>query len=115
MIAGAALLLSSLSWAHPTALVIVKRPAWDPAPLHTGIAYAGDGSDRALRAVYRTIVVHHSDMPESPGPLAIKQYHLEVSGFSDIGYHFVIEPDGTVYEEIGRAHVRTPVTATSRM
>jgi N-acetyl-anhydromuramyl-L-alanine amidase AmpD len=94
MIAGTTLAaVMGLCWATPTPLVIVKRAAWDPAPLHAGTRYPG-----RLRDVYTTIVVHHSDMVESPGPLAIKEYHLQVSKFADIGYHFVIEPDGTVYE-----------------
>ncbi|MCC7110058.1 MAG: N-acetylmuramoyl-L-alanine amidase, partial [Deltaproteobacteria bacterium] len=72
---------------------VVPRDEWDPAPLVAGTRYRG-----RLKDVLTTIVVHHSDFLEPPGPLGIKQYHLEVSGFSDIGYHFVIEPDGTVYE-----------------
>lgn len=75
------------------ALQIVPRAEWDPAPRQAGTRYRG-----RLKELLTTIVVHHSDFLEPPGPLGIKQYHLEVSGFSDIGYHFVIAPDGTVYE-----------------
>ncbi|MBI1947304.1 MAG: N-acetylmuramoyl-L-alanine amidase [Deltaproteobacteria bacterium] len=82
------------------ALSVVPRAAWDAAPLLAGTRYRG-----RLRDALRTIVVHHSDFLEPPGPLGIKDYHLEVSGFADIGYHFVIEPDGTVYE--GRPLDRT--------
>jgi hypothetical protein len=74
-------------------LHVVPRHAWDPAPLNAGKPYRG-----ALQDIYRRIVVHHSSFAEPVGPLAIKDYHLTVSGFSDIGYHFVIAPDGTVYE-----------------
>lgn len=74
-------------------LIIVPRATWDPAPLVAGDRYSGP-----LTRTLRSIVVHHSDFLEPAGPLGIKQYHLEVSGFADIGYHFVIEPDGTVYE-----------------
>ena len=79
----------------PTELVIVPRKDWDPSPRHVGFRYGGP---KATKNVYRTIVVHHSDFVEPPGPLAIKDYHLDVSGFGDIGYHFVIGADGTVYE-----------------
>lgn len=79
---------------------IIARAQWDPAPRRAGTRYPG-----RLRDVLRTVVVHHSDFLEPPGPLGIKEYHLQVSGFSDIGYHFVIEPDGTVYE--GRPLDRT--------
>jgi hypothetical protein len=74
-------------------VVIVPRKEWDPTPRARGFRYGG-----RLKDVYTTIVVHHSDFVEPPGPLGIKNYHLEVSGFSDIGYHFVISPDGTIYE-----------------
>lgn len=77
----------------PRELVVVPRASWDPAPLDNGVRYPGK-----LARVYRTIVVHHSDFTDAPGPVVIKDYHLAVSGFSDIGYHFVISPDGTVYE-----------------
>lgn len=77
----------------PRELIVVPRGAWDPSPLDTGSRYP-----RKLERVYTTIVVHHSDFADSPGPLVIKDYHLEVSGFGDIGYHFVIAPDGLVYE-----------------
>lgn len=75
---------------------IVPRGEWDAAPRAAGTRYAG-----SLKRVLKTIVVHHSDFLEPPGPAGIKDYHLQVSGFSDIGYHFVVEPDGTIYE--GRA------------
>jgi hypothetical protein len=74
-------------------LRVVPRHAWDPSPRVGGTPYGAD-----LRAVYDTIVIHHSSFDEAVGPLAIKEYHLQVSGFSDIGYHFVVAPDGTVYE-----------------
>lgn len=79
--------------AVPAAPTIVSRASWDPGGTPGGIRY-----DRPLRDVYRTLVVHHSDFPEAPGPAVLKAYHLEVSGFSDLGYHFVIGPDGTIWE-----------------
>ena len=45
-----------------------------------------------------SIVVHHSDFDEAPGPVTIRDYHLQVSQFSDIGYHFVVSPDGRIFE-----------------
>ena len=73
--------------------VIVPRTTWDPDGAPDGLRYPG----RAREALTH-VVVHHSDFLEPPGPTGIKQYHLEVSGFSDIGYHFVIDADGTIYE-----------------
>lgn len=46
----------------------------------------------------RTIVVHHSALPLSDGPFEIQQFHFEERGFADIAYHFVIGPDGAIYE-----------------
>ncbi len=77
----------------PTVLSIVPRAKWDPTPRAVGVLYRGRLGD-----IYRTIVIHHSDFIDPPGPLAIKDYHVEVSRFGDIGYHFVIGKDGSVYE-----------------
>lgn len=81
--------------AAPVPVTIVPRATWDPSPRTNGVRYP---NPRKLADVYRTIVVHHSDFTDAPGPLVIKSYHLEVSHFADIGYHFVIATDGTVYE-----------------
>lgn len=45
-----------------------------------------------------TIVVHHSALPVSDGPLAIQTLHMQSRGFADIAYHFVIDDLGQVYE-----------------
>lgn len=45
-----------------------------------------------------SIVIHHSDFADSPGPVVIRDYHLQVAGYSDIAYHFVVMPDGRIYE-----------------
>lgn len=96
LLAHALALLLATAMDPPSLLDVVPRATWDPSPRVAGQRYRG-----RLERVLRTIVVHHSDFLEPAGPLGIKDYHLEVSGFSDIGYHYVIEPDGTVYE--GRA------------
>jgi hypothetical protein len=52
-----------------------------------------------------TIVVHHSALPYEKGPAEIQNLHMDKGGYSDIGYHFIIGPDGTLYQ--GRhLHVR---------
>lgn len=92
-LAFALLMASAPAAAAGDDVVIVPRKEWDPSPRARGFRYAG-----RLKDAYTTIVIHHSDFQEPPGPLGIKDYHLQVSGFSDIGYHFVISPDGTIYE-----------------
>ena len=55
-----------------------------------------------------TIVVHCSDTEEGTVE-SIRRYHIEVKGWHDIGYHYVIYRDGGIHEgrpveEVG-AHV----------
>lgn len=74
---------------------VIPRDRWDdkrtPA---TGLyAYRGDLGRR-----FTHVVIHHSDFEPASGPDGILRYHLDVSGFSDIAYHFVVEPDGRIYE-----------------
>ena len=54
-----------------------------------------------LREALDTIVVHHTALPLSDGPLEIQQLHMAQRGFADIGYHYVIDPAGRIYA--GRA------------
>ncbi|MBI4861615.1 MAG: N-acetylmuramoyl-L-alanine amidase [Candidatus Riflebacteria bacterium] len=50
------------------------------------------------------IVVHHAFQPDHAaytGPATIRgiqKFHMEDRGWSDIGYHFLIGPDGKLYE-----------------
>ncbi len=97
------LTLLVLGAAAPPTPPIVARADWDDT-LAEGTPPALPGVTRYppnLAAVLDGIVVHHSDFVDAKGPAAILAYHLEVSGFADIGYHFVIGQDGTIYE--GRA------------
>jgi len=61
--------------------------------------YKGD-----LRAIYRTVVVHHSVLYEADDPStmrAIQDQHLDLRGWADIAYHFGVGRTGQVFE--GRA------------
>ncbi|MBN1426923.1 MAG: N-acetylmuramoyl-L-alanine amidase [Anaerolineae bacterium] len=51
-----------------------------------------------LEEVLTTIVVHHSALPLSDGPREIQQMHFEFKNYADIGYHFVIDEVGIIYE-----------------
>ena len=48
--------------------------------------------------VFNTVVVHHSAMLLSEGPRDIQSVHMHQRGFLDIGYHFVIDGEGRIYE-----------------
>jgi hypothetical protein len=52
---------------------------------------------KPLEEVLNTIVVHHSALPLSDGPLEIQEKHMHTKGYADIGYHFVIDAAGKIY------------------
>ncbi|MFK7802060.1 MAG: peptidoglycan recognition family protein [Anaerolineae bacterium] len=54
--------------------------------------------DTPLPEVLNTIVVHHSALPLSDGPLEIQLLHQENKGYADVGYHYLIDENGTIYE-----------------
>lgn len=54
--------------------------------------------DEPLSQVLSTIVVHHSALPLIDGPREIQKLHMHNKGFADIGYQFVIDYSGHIYE-----------------
>lgn len=54
--------------------------------------------------VPRKITVHHTSAPTAAaykGAVTIQgiqRYHMDTNGWDDIGYHYLIAPDGTVFE-----------------
>jgi hypothetical protein len=44
------------------------------------------------------LVMHHSAVSGTIGPEAIAKWHVEELNWPGIGYHFVITPDGTIYQ-----------------
>lgn len=57
--------------------------------------------EKPLIEVLNTIVVHHSALPLSDNVLEIQKKHMTDKQYADIGYHFVIDDKGIIYE--GRA------------
>ena len=45
----------------------------------------------------RKIIVHHSAGPRRQTTEQIRRYHVQRRGWRDIGYHFVIEGDGSIH------------------
>jgi N-acetyl-anhydromuramyl-L-alanine amidase AmpD len=43
------------------------------------------------------IVVHHTASPQDATFDSIRNYHINDRGWSDIGYHYVIGPEGTLF------------------
>ncbi len=56
--------------------------------------------DQPLSDVLNTLVVHHS-ASVLDGPRDIQKLHMEKRGYADIGYHYLIDAAGLLYE--GRA------------
>ncbi len=72
--------------------------------------------EQPLATVYTTMVLHHTALPATDGPLEIQLKHTKDKGWADIGYHFVIDDQGVIYEgrDIGvrGAHVGGHNTGT---
>ena len=91
-------------------LSMVPRPAWGAAHLNpdaraeNGFYNPQSNPNGILRYPeplsdwLTTLVVHHTALPLTDGPLQIQQLHMQQRGYADIGYHFIIGPDGTLYE-----------------
>ncbi len=54
--------------------------------------------DAPLRKHLTTLVVHHSALDYDYGPRDIQVLHMVLKGWADIGYHFVIDGFGQLYE-----------------
>jgi hypothetical protein len=69
-----------------------------------------------LDQVLTTVVVHHSALPLRDGPAEIQRVHMRVLGFADIGYHFLIDAAGRLFEgrslTVRGAHTRGHNTGT---
>lgn len=71
---------------------IVARSDWDESPPRLR------GVTKYPKLAFDWLVIHHSSFEEPPGPSGLKAYHQEVYGWADVGYHFIIAADGTIYE-----------------
>lgn len=93
--------------------VIVGREAWGALPVnHSARNENGTYQKRSnpegwyryppnLRASYQTLIIHHSAFYKSSGLdtlLEIQRLHRDDRGWADIGYHFLIDKLGTIYE-----------------
>jgi len=65
----------------------------DLLPKHQDKTYG----TRTLQEI-RSIVIHHTAAAPNVGPEAIARYQVTQRGWPAIGYHFVVMPDGTIYQ-----------------
>lgn len=71
-----------------------ERGPYNPLTNPGGYRIYADPLDQLLR----TLVVHHSALSQRDGPREIQRMHLKDKGYADIGYHFVIDGQGAIYE-----------------
>jgi hypothetical protein len=113
MASGAMALLPALVSCAPKysldSLTIIPRAEWGAAePNMQGSiegpydAITNPGGwyvyEEPLAQALNTIVVHHSALPLSDGPLEIQHKHMHTKGYADIAYQFVIDQTGQIYE-----------------
>jgi N-acetylmuramoyl-L-alanine amidase len=94
-------------------LRVIRRNEWsaaaplsaarlEPGPYHPTLNRNGwRVYDTPLTSTLHTLAVHHSALPAGDGPAKIQALHQGTRGFADIGYHFVIDAEGHLFE--GRA------------
>lgn len=92
----------------PEALGVITRAEWGALEPDTLLSYERpydpytnpDGwmVYEQPEQILDTIVIHHSALPLSDGPLEIQDLHMRERGFADIGYHYVIDDSGQLFE-----------------
>ncbi len=54
--------------------------------------------DQPLETILDHVIIHHSALPLTDGPREIQKLHMEEKGFADIGYHFLVNEKGQLFE-----------------
>jgi hypothetical protein len=70
---------------------ITRRGSWSKRKLP-------DYEDLGLDWSYDTVVIHHTGNEITPTPEAIEKLHYEKNGWNEVGYHYIIDRKGGVYE-----------------
>lgn len=58
---------------------------------------------------YTTVVIHHSGNSGETDPVEIEKKHMGENGWKDVGYHYLVRPDGSIYEGCHLAYKGTHV------
>ena len=93
---GSLTLITRAGWgaALPNLQASAEHGLFDPDVNPEGwLMYRG-----SLAHVFNPVVVHHSALPLADGPRAIQRAHMGLKGYADIGYHFLIDGVGDLYE-----------------
>ncbi|HEY1013327.1 MAG TPA: WXG100 family type VII secretion target [Herpetosiphonaceae bacterium] len=77
----------------------VKEGRYDPATNTDGYAYYSELQPGATLAdSLDTVVIHHAGNTNDKTVKSVQDLHMDVEQWADIGYHYIIGPDGTIYE-----------------
>lgn len=89
---------------------LIRRDAWDALPPNFDARDEHGLFDpvtntsgwlvysEPLITILNTVVVHHSALDLSYGPLEVQKLHMEQKGYADVGYHYLINEAGKIYE-----------------
>lgn len=96
-------------------IVMISRSEWGARP--PAVTAQGSGEhgyynavsnpngwlqyDQPPAQVLHTLVIHHSALPLSDGPVEIQNLHMDEKNFADVGYQYLINERGQLFE--GRA------------
>ncbi len=96
----------------PAEQILITRQEW--GAMNPAVSESGPGEygpyhpvanpsgwliyDQPLKDILNRIIIHHSALPLSDGPREIQRLHMEEKGFADVGYHFLIDQAGLLYE-----------------
>lgn len=72
---------------------IVSRAGWG--------ARAPRGITRTTWSARKGFTVHYSEGPSTQTPRQIQDFHMNSNGWSDVGYNFLVDKSGRVYEGRG--------------
>lgn len=72
---------------------------YDPVDNVGGYAYYSDlDPDCSLADILHTIVIHHEGNNQTYNAFQVQWKHMVGRGWTDIGYHFVVDLPGIIYE-----------------
>ena len=54
--------------------------------------------DDPLAETLHSVVIHHTALEFGDGPQAVQALHMQTANFADVGYHFLIDGAGQLYE-----------------
>ena len=93
-------------------MAIVSREDWGALPANIDGSVEGRYDplanpggylvyDKPLTVALKDLIVHHTATGFEATPADIQRLHMQDRGYADVGYHFMIGADGTIYA--GRA------------